>query len=97
MSAKILDGRSVAKEIQAETEQEVAAFAKEHGIPPTLALVRAGDDPASVSDEQWREMKLNFVGRRTVSRYGCYGCHDIPGRRSAPASIIATTSRARNR
>jgi methylenetetrahydrofolate dehydrogenase (NADP+)/methenyltetrahydrofolate cyclohydrolase len=49
MSAKILDGRTIAKEIQAETEQEVAAFAKEHGIPPTLALVRAGDDPASVS------------------------------------------------
>jgi methylenetetrahydrofolate dehydrogenase (NADP+)/methenyltetrahydrofolate cyclohydrolase len=49
MSAKILDGRSVAKEIQAETLQEVAAFEKEYGIPPTLALVRAGQDPASVS------------------------------------------------
>lgn len=22
---------------------------------------------------------LNYVGRRTVSRYGCYGCHEIPG------------------
>jgi methylenetetrahydrofolate dehydrogenase (NADP+)/methenyltetrahydrofolate cyclohydrolase len=49
MSAKILDGRSVAKEIQAETIQEVAAFEKEYGMPPTLALVRAGKDPASVS------------------------------------------------
>jgi len=49
MSAKILDGRTIAKEIQAETEQAVAAFAKEYGNPPTLALVRAGDDPASVS------------------------------------------------
>ena len=23
-------------------------------------------------------MRLNYVGRRTISRYGCYGCHDIP-------------------
>ncbi|MCA9097612.1 MAG: c-type cytochrome, partial [Planctomycetaceae bacterium] len=22
---------------------------------------------------------MNYVGRRTISRYGCYGCHDIPG------------------
>jgi methylenetetrahydrofolate dehydrogenase (NADP+)/methenyltetrahydrofolate cyclohydrolase len=49
MSAKILDGRTVAKEIQAETTKEVAAFEKEYGVPPTLALVRAGKDPASVS------------------------------------------------
>ena len=49
MSAKILDGRVVAQEIQAETEKEVAAFKEEYGIAPTLALVRAGDDPASVS------------------------------------------------
>jgi len=49
MSAKILDGRAVAKEIQAETLQEVAAFEKEYGVSPTLALVRAGQDPASVS------------------------------------------------
>lgn len=29
--------------------------------------------------EQWLRMKLNYVGRRSVSFYGCYGCHDIPG------------------
>jgi len=34
---------------------------------------------AELSDEQWRQMKLNYVGRKTISRYGCYGCHDIPG------------------
>ena len=25
------------------------------------------------------QMKLAYVGRRTISRYGCYGCHDIVG------------------
>jgi methylenetetrahydrofolate dehydrogenase (NADP+)/methenyltetrahydrofolate cyclohydrolase len=49
MSATILDGRKTAKTIQAETVEEVASFKKEWGIAPTLALVRAGDDPASVS------------------------------------------------
>jgi len=49
MSAKILDGKAVAQEIQAETQKEVAAFQQQFGLAPTLALVRAGDDPASVS------------------------------------------------
>jgi cbb3-type cytochrome oxidase cytochrome c subunit len=38
----------------------------------------AQDKSQPVSKEQWRAMKLNYIGRRTISRYGCYGCHDIP-------------------
>jgi len=26
-----------------------------------------------------REKKLLYVGRKAIARYGCYGCHDIPG------------------
>ena len=37
------------------------------------------DEVELVGEELTREMKLAYVGRRTVSRYGCYGCHDIPG------------------
>ncbi|HSG69622.1 MAG TPA: cytochrome c, partial [Planctomycetaceae bacterium] len=37
------------------------------------------DPGTTVDDAQWKQIRLNFVGRRTVSRYGCYGCHDIPG------------------
>lgn len=32
-----------------------------------------------LTDEEWEERKLVYLGRRTISRYGCYGCHDIPG------------------
>lgn len=32
-----------------------------------------------VSPEEWEKRKLQYIGRRTISRYGCYGCHDIPG------------------
>ncbi|OQY25899.1 MAG: hypothetical protein B6I34_01165 [Anaerolineaceae bacterium 4572_32.1] len=49
MSAKILDGRKLSKKIQAEVKKEAASFEKEWGMSPTLALVRAGDDSASVS------------------------------------------------
>jgi len=49
MTAKILDGRELSKKIRFEIKTEVAQFAAEHGFPPTLALVRAGEDPASVS------------------------------------------------
>jgi methylenetetrahydrofolate dehydrogenase (NADP+)/methenyltetrahydrofolate cyclohydrolase len=49
MTAKILSGRELSKKIRFELETEVAQFAGEYGVTPTLALVRAGDDPASVS------------------------------------------------
>ena len=32
-----------------------------------------------VTAEDWLHRKMVYVGRRTISRYGCYGCHDIPG------------------
>lgn len=43
---KILDGKRVAAEIRAETAARVAE-AKARGIAPTLAVILAGDDPAS--------------------------------------------------
>ncbi len=38
----------------------------------------ASADGKPVDEQQWQAMRLNYVGRRTISRYGCYGCHDIP-------------------
>jgi len=49
MSARILDGKSLAQTIRTEIKKEVASFQAEWGTLPTLALVRAGEDPASVS------------------------------------------------
>ena len=33
---------------------------------------------AKFSYKEWRNRKMNYLGRVTISRYGCYGCHDIP-------------------
>ena len=35
-------------------------------------------DGKAADSKKWQAMRLNYVGRRTISRYGCYGCHDIP-------------------
>jgi methylenetetrahydrofolate dehydrogenase (NADP+)/methenyltetrahydrofolate cyclohydrolase len=49
MSATILDGRALAKTLRKELRTQVAAFKEKTGVTPTIALVRAGEDPASVS------------------------------------------------
>jgi methylenetetrahydrofolate dehydrogenase (NADP+)/methenyltetrahydrofolate cyclohydrolase len=49
MTTKILDGRKLSQQIQLEIKKEVAAFNAAWNTTPTLALIRAGDDPASVS------------------------------------------------
>jgi methylenetetrahydrofolate dehydrogenase (NADP+)/methenyltetrahydrofolate cyclohydrolase len=49
MSAKIISGTDVAKEIRAELAQEIAQMKERHGIVPGLATVLVGDNPASVS------------------------------------------------
>lgn len=44
----------------------------------------ATEDGSAVSDEEtWKQKKLKYIGRKTVTRYGCYGCHDIGGFESA--------------
>ena len=45
--AEILDGARLAEEIKREVEADVAHLWAEHGVRPTLAAVRVGDDPAS--------------------------------------------------
>lgn len=47
MSAKIIDGRSVAASVRAEVARDVAAFRERTGRAPGLATILVGDDPAS--------------------------------------------------
>jgi methylenetetrahydrofolate dehydrogenase (NADP+)/methenyltetrahydrofolate cyclohydrolase len=66
MSAKILDGRKVSKEILNEIKQEVKSYEVNYSATPTLALVRAGSDPASVSyagmiERTCKKVGINFV------------------------------------
>jgi methylenetetrahydrofolate dehydrogenase (NADP+)/methenyltetrahydrofolate cyclohydrolase len=47
MSAKVIDGRTVAARVRAEVARDVPAVADRLGHPPGLATILVGDDPAS--------------------------------------------------
>ena len=47
MTAKILDGKALAQQIQGETAQQVAQFTQQTGVIPCLAAVLVGENPAS--------------------------------------------------
>ncbi len=44
-----------------------------------IELVYREGDPDVLPADVMNERMLQYIGRRTISRYGCYGCHDIPG------------------
>ena len=56
---ELIDGRKIAAEINAELKAEVAALP---GRKPCLALVRVGDDPASVSYVNAKEKTAADIG-----------------------------------
>jgi methylenetetrahydrofolate dehydrogenase (NADP+)/methenyltetrahydrofolate cyclohydrolase len=49
MTARRLDGREIAAQIQKELKVEVARLKAEHGLVPGLATVLVGENPASIS------------------------------------------------
>ena len=59
MTARLLDGAAVARDIKAELAPRVAAFAARRGRPPGLGIVLVGDDPAS---ETYVRNKLKSAG-----------------------------------
>src|SRR3954464_8720881 len=56
---ELIDGNQIAAAIVAELKTEVAAFT---GRKPCLALVRVGDDPASVSYVKKKEKTAAEIG-----------------------------------
>ena len=68
MAATVLNGRALAKTLRAELAEKVNAFKEQTSITPTIALVRAGDDPASVSyagtiEKGFIKRGMGFVSR----------------------------------
>ncbi len=46
------------------------------------------DEARFLSGPLTRSSKLLYVGRKTIARYGCFGCHDIPGfETAAPVGV----------
>jgi methylenetetrahydrofolate dehydrogenase (NADP+)/methenyltetrahydrofolate cyclohydrolase len=72
MPAQILDGRAMAKEVRKEIVAEVADFEERYGFAPTIAVVRAGDDPASVSYAKMIQKSFENAGMN-------FKMHALPG------------------
>ena len=47
MSAQLIDGKALAKQLEKETAERAALFTTRTGVVPCLAAVLVGDDPAS--------------------------------------------------
>jgi methylenetetrahydrofolate dehydrogenase (NADP+)/methenyltetrahydrofolate cyclohydrolase len=52
VSATILDGKMLARQIQAELTEEVADFIENNGATPTLAAILVGEDAASEVEDR---------------------------------------------
>ena len=61
MSANLLDGKVIAKEIREEIKEEVAKL-KEQGIEAKIAVIMCGDDPASKFYAQSKQKAAANVG-----------------------------------
>jgi methylenetetrahydrofolate dehydrogenase (NADP+)/methenyltetrahydrofolate cyclohydrolase len=60
MSAQLLDGKRLSKEIKERLKGEISDFQNRHDVVPTLAVLRVGDDPASAGYA--RAIKRNCEG-----------------------------------
>ncbi len=49
MTARILDGRALAAALREEIKEQIAGFRRDFGFGPVLAIVRVGNDAASIS------------------------------------------------
>ncbi|UCC63768.1 MAG: bifunctional 5,10-methylenetetrahydrofolate dehydrogenase/5,10-methenyltetrahydrofolate cyclohydrolase [Anaerolineae bacterium] len=80
MTAIILSGRELSKTMRAEINQAVTRFKEKHGVTPTIAVVRAGEDPASVS-------YANAIRRTCENRGMGFGIHVLPETASQEAIV----------
>jgi methylenetetrahydrofolate dehydrogenase (NADP+)/methenyltetrahydrofolate cyclohydrolase len=61
MTAKIISGNEVAKEIRGELTERVSKL-KQRGVTPGLVMIRVGEDPASVSYVSGKEKAADEIG-----------------------------------
>jgi len=66
MSAKIIDGKAIAKKVRAEVREEAEKL-KAQGIEPYLAVILVGDDPASQVYVRNKEKAAEKVGILTTT------------------------------
>jgi methylenetetrahydrofolate dehydrogenase (NADP+) / methenyltetrahydrofolate cyclohydrolase len=62
MTAQLLDGNALSKILKARIKEEAELFREEHGVAPTLAVVRIGDDDAAAGYARAIEKNCKSAG-----------------------------------
>lgn len=66
-----------------EEGKPIAGESQASGIPADRgADIQGAERDLILSEGQstlTQEQKLTYIGRKSIAKYGCYGCHDIPG------------------
>ena len=62
MSAQLLSGSALAKQIKEALKAEIGEFRQTHNITPTVAVMRVGDDQASAGYARAIEKNCQSVG-----------------------------------
>ncbi|MBI1298916.1 bifunctional 5,10-methylene-tetrahydrofolate dehydrogenase/5,10-methylene-tetrahydrofolate cyclohydrolase [bacterium] len=62
MSAHLLDGKTLSQTIRSQLKERFAELAAQHGITPTLAILRVGDDSAAAGYARAIERTCTGVG-----------------------------------
>jgi methylenetetrahydrofolate dehydrogenase (NADP+)/methenyltetrahydrofolate cyclohydrolase len=65
MTARIIDGKTIAQKLRAHIAQEAARLARERGLVPGLAVVLAGNDPASEVYVRTKSKAVTDAGMRS--------------------------------
>jgi cytochrome c2 len=58
---------------------ETAEKYLKQGIPADRASELKGAEIELVGQKITDKQRLLYIGRKSIGKYGCYGCHDIPG------------------
>ncbi len=66
MSAKIISGTEIAKQIREELKQEVQELKDKHGVTPGLVTILVGENPASVSYVTAKQRTAHDLGFYSV-------------------------------
>jgi methylenetetrahydrofolate dehydrogenase (NADP+)/methenyltetrahydrofolate cyclohydrolase len=88
MTAKIISGTEIAKQIREELKQEIATLKAKHNLVPGLATVLVGEDPASqvyVGQKEKTSVALGIYSER----------HDLPAQ-TKQEDLMAMVNRLNN-
>lgn len=69
VTAKIIDGATIADDMRAEIAEDAAKFTAQYGYPPGLGVMLVGDDPASAQYVRMKRRACERAGISSLARF----------------------------